>query len=179
MDTGSMDYTLASGRAVLTRTPATLTVLLTGLPEEWTSSNEGPTTWSPYQVVGHLAYIEESDWMDRTVTILAEGGPHAFEPVDREAGFERFEHWTLTKLLDHFASVRAANLVQLDALVSVNDLERAGIHPTFGDVTLRQLLASWVVHDFNHLSQIVKTMAKQYTEAVGPWREFLPVLDAR
>jgi hypothetical protein len=173
-----MDFSLERSSAVLIRTPETLRRLLLDMPDEWTMSDEGPGTWSPYQVVGHMAHIEETDWMDRTITMLAESEPRTFEPVDREAGFARFEGWSMTELLDHFAELRTANLVQLTALVSINDLERVGIHPTFGEVTLRQLLASWVVHDLNHLDQIVKTMAKQYREAVGPWRAFLPIIDA-
>jgi hypothetical protein len=176
-DDGDVDFSLERGKAVLVRTPATLRDLLLGLPEEWTESNEGPGTWSPYQVVGHMAHIEESDWMDRTIKILAEGEPRVLEPVDREAGFARFDGWSLAKILDHFGATRALNLEQLDSLVSVNDMGRIGLHPDFGEVTLGQLLAAWVVHDLNHLDQIVKTMAKQYREAVGPWREFLPVVD--
>lgn len=174
-----MDFTLELGKAVLYRSPASLRALLSGLPEEWTTSNEGPDTWSPYQVVAHLAHIEECDWMDRTVKMLEEGGPRVLAPVDRDAGFTRFEGWALTDLLEHFATIRASNLVQLETLVTNDDLERSGTHPTFGDVTLRQLLATWVVHDFNHLNQIVKTMAKQFTGAIGPWREFLPIIDAQ
>ncbi len=177
-DDGPMEFSLSSATPILSRTPGTLRALLLGLPEEWTSCDEGPDTWSPYQVLGHLTYIEESDWMDRTVKILAEREPVAFEPVDREAGFVRFEGWSLVDLLARFDTVRTANLEQLASLVSLDDLDRIGIHPTFGAVTLRQLLASWVVHDLNHLDQIVKTMAKQYRIAVGPWREFLPVIDA-
>ena len=175
---GDVDYSLERGRPVLVRTPRTLSALLLGLPQEWTASNEGPDTWSPYQVVGHMTHIEECDWMDRTVKILAEGGPHALEPVDREAGFARFEGWTLSQLVERFAAVRTSNLEQLDALVSTGDLGRVGIHPDFGEITLSQLLATWVVHDLNHLGQIVKTMSKQYLEAIGPWRVFLPIVDA-
>jgi len=166
------------GRAVLVRTPGTLRALLSGMPEAWTMSDEGPNTWSPYQVVGHLTHIEESDWMDRTIVILAQREPRTFEPVDREAGFTKFAGWSMDKLLDRFESVRSSNLRQLDALVSVNDLELRGVHPVFGEVPLSQLLATWAVHDFNHLNQIVKTMAKQYSEAIGPWRSLLPVVDA-
>jgi len=177
-DDGDVDFSLEGGKAVLVRTPATLNALLLGLPVEWTTPNEGPGTWSPYQVVGHMTHIEECDWMDRTIKILAEGVPPALEPVDRDAGFARFGGWSLEKILDHFGAVRTVNLEQLDSLVSVNDLARRGIHPDFGEVTLSQLLATWVVHDLNHLDQIVKTMGKQYREAIGPWRAFLPVVDA-
>jgi hypothetical protein len=177
-DDVDVDFTLESGTALLTRTPASLKALLSGLPEEWTTSDEGPGTWSPYQVVGHLTHIEECDWMDRTTGILAEGGPHPFEPVDREAGFSRFVGWSMAELLEHFGAVRASNLEQLTTLVSVDDLGRIGLHPTFGEVTLSQLLAAWVVHDLNHLDQIAKTMGKQYRGAVGPWRAFLPIVDA-
>jgi hypothetical protein len=176
-DDGDVDFSLELSKTVLVRTPATLKELLSGLPDEWTTSNEGPDTWSPYQVVGHMAHIEDCDWMDRTTKILAEDAP-LLEPVDREAGFARFDGWSLEKILEHFATTRTANLEQLDSLVSVNDLERVGIHPDFGDVTLSQLLATWTVHDLNHVDQIAKTMSKQYREAVGPWRAFLPIVDA-
>jgi hypothetical protein len=173
-----VDFSLPRAKAVLTRTPATLSDLLDGLPEEWTASNEGPDTWSPYQTLCHMTYLEESDWIDRTMTILADGGPRHFEPVDRVAGFSRFDGWTLADLLDHFREVRTANLDALERAVSDEDLARTGLHPDFGLVTLAQLLATWVVHDLNHLDQIAKTMAKQFTEAVGPWRVFLPIIDA-
>jgi DinB superfamily len=173
-----MDFSLELGTEVLRRTPAVLQALLVGLSDDWTGGNEGPDTWSPYQVVGHLTYVEECDWIDRTRVILDHGTGRAFEPVDREAGFTQFAGWKLSDLLDRFASVRISNLEALDALVEVGDLGRRGVHSTFGGVTVSQLLATWVVHDLNHLGQTVKTMAKQYREAVGPWREFLPIIDA-
>ena len=173
-----MEYTLSSGKAVLRRTPAVLRELVVQLPDEWMTCDEGADTWSPYQVLGHLAHIEESDWMDRTERIMHEGPDCVLEPVDREAGYARFAGWSAARVIDHFSTVRASNLERLDALVTVDDLGRQGVHPTFGSVTLGQLLATWVVHDLNHLHQIVKTMAKQYGDAVGPWRSFLPIIDA-
>jgi hypothetical protein len=173
-----MDFSLEAGKEVLRATPETLRALLSDLSDGWTAGDEGPDTWSPYQVVGHLTYIEECDWIDRTKVILEHGTDRVFDPVDREAGFTRFKGWTLSDLLDRFSTVRTTNLASLDALVGVGDLERRGIHPTFGEVTLGELLATWVAHDLNHLGQIVKTLAKQYTQAVGPWREFLPIIDA-
>ncbi len=141
-------------------------------------SDEGSGTWSPYQVVGHMTHIEEVDWIDRTELILDQSASRIFEPVDREAGFTRFEGWSLNNLLDHFAMHRSLNLERLEVLVSTKDLELCAEHPTFGEVTLRQLLSAWTVHDLNHLDQIVKTMAKQYKDAIGPWRSFLPIVDA-
>ncbi len=173
-----MDFTLERGKEVLRRTPDVLRALLAGLSDEWIAGREGPGAWSPYQVVGHLTHIEEADWIDRTRVILAHGSERIFEPVDREAGFTRFEGWALGELLDRFATVRASNLQTLDALVTAEDLGHRGRHPTFGEVTLGQLLATWVVHDLNHLGQIVKTMAKQHGGSVGPWRALLPIIDA-
>jgi hypothetical protein len=152
--------------------------MLSDLSEDWITGDEGPDTWSPYQAVGHLTHIEECDWIDRTKAILEHGTERVFEPIDREAGFTRFKDWKLSDLLSRFASVRTSNLEALDRLVEGEDLGRRGVHPDFGEVTLDQLLATWVVHDLNHLGQIVKTMAKQYTQAVGPWRAFLPIIDA-
>jgi uncharacterized damage-inducible protein DinB len=173
-----VDFSLELGKEVLRRTPESLHAMLSGLSDDWISGDEGPDTWSPYQVVGHLTHIEECDWIDRTRVILEHGTGRAFEPVDREAGFTRFKGWKLGDLLARFASVRASNLETLDAMVGSEDLERRGVHPDFGQVTLGQLLATWVVHDLNHTGQIVKTMAKQYGQAVGPWREFLAIVDA-
>ncbi|HJP65723.1 MAG TPA: DinB family protein [Actinomycetota bacterium] len=173
-----MEFSLVAGEEVLRRTPAALESFLSGLSDDWLDRSEAPDAWTPWQVVGHLTHIEEVDWIDRTRIILEHGTDRAFEPVDREAGFVRFKGWPLAELLQRFASVRTANLQTLYELVGAEDLARRGVHPAFGEVTLGQLLSTWVVHDLNHLGQIVKTMAKLYGEAVGPWREFLPIVDA-
>jgi DinB superfamily len=173
-----MDFSIELGTEVLRQTPDVLRAMLSGLSVGWTTGDEGPDTWSPYQVVGHLTFVDESDWIDRTHVILKYGTERVFDPVDREAGFTRFRGWSLTDLLDRFATVRTSNLQTLKDLIEIEDLGRRGVHPSFGEVTISQLLATWVVHDLNHLGQIVKTMAKQYSQAIGPWREFLPIIDA-
>jgi hypothetical protein len=173
-----LNFSLELAKEVLRGTPEGLRAMLSDLSEHWITGDEGPDTWSPYQAEGHLTHIEEYDWIDRTKAILEHGTERVFEPIDREAGFTRFKDWKLSDLLSRFASVRTSNLEALDRLVEGEDLGRRGVHPDFGEVTLDQLLATWVVHDLNHLGQIVKTMAKQYTQAVGPWRAFLPIIDA-
>src|SRR4051794_32808111 len=172
-----MEFSLDSGQHVLRRTPGVLRALMRDLPDEWLHAREAADAWSPYQVCGHLLHVEECDWIDRTRVILEHGTSRVFEPVDREAGFEKFRDWSVGDLLDRFSSARRSSLTELAALLGPGDVERRGLHPTFGEVTLAQLLATWAVHDLNHLNQIVKTMAKEYTDAVGPWRAFLPVLD--
>lgn len=172
-----MQFSVESAREVLRATPNTLRAMLAELPDEWLHSREAPDAWSPYQVCGHMLHIEESDWIDRTHVILEHGTSKEFEPVDREAGFARFDGWSIDEILTRFAEVRRTNLDELSTLLKDGDLGQRGRHPTFGEVTLSQLLATWTVHDLNHINQIVKTMAKNYTAAVGPWRAFLPVLD--
>lgn len=172
-----MDYSLALSTELLGRTPEALPALLGGLSEPWLTGTEGPGTWSPYQVVAHLAHIEETDWIDRVQVFLARDSARPFRPVDREAGFEKFSGWPLANLLDRFATLRHSNLSTLHAAVGPGDLGLQAVHPAFGPVTLQQLLATWVVHDMNHLGQIAKALAKQYREAVGPWRAFLPILE--
>jgi len=173
-----MEYSLELASPVLRQTPLVLKAMLADLPDEWTDTSEGSDAWTPREVVGHLAYVEESDWIDRTRMILEQGLSGVFEPIDREAGFERFADAGLSDLLEHFAMVRNENLRALHSLVKPENLGDRGAHPDFGEVRLEELLAAWVVHDLNHVGQILKTMAKQYAVAVGPWREYLPIIDA-
>jgi uncharacterized damage-inducible protein DinB len=172
-----MKFDLEEGIAVLERTPQVLRLLLSALPEVWTASNEGEATWSPYDVVGHLIHGERTDWIPRARIILAQGPSRRFEPFDRFAQFEESRGKSLDALLDELAALRSANLDTLRGLPLDDDtLALEGEHPTFGAVTLSQLLATWVAHDLNHIGQIARVMARQYGEAVGPWKEFLPIL---
>lgn len=162
---------------ILTRTPATLDALLRGLPEGWTGSDEGGNTWSPFDVVGHLINGERTDWMVRTKIILEHGEERAFHTFDRFAQFSASEGKTLENLLDEFAELRRENLRELAMLRLTNaDLERRGRHPALGVVTLRQLLATWVAHDLDHLVQIARVLGRQYADEVGPWRAYLRII---
>ena len=173
-----MNFDLPAGIAVLERTPHTLRAMLDGLPPTWTDATEGPETWSPYDIVGHLIHGERTDWIPRAQVILAQGPQRRFTPFDRTAQFRESEGKSLTDLLDELARLRTANLATL-ATWHLTDTQLAlqGEHPEFGPVTLRQLLATWVAHDLGHVAQTARVMAKQYREAVGPWRVYLPVLD--
>lgn len=175
-----MRFQLREAADILGRTPATLRALLTGVAEPWARGTEGPETFSPFDVVGHLVDGEETDWIPRARIIRAGGPDPHFEPYDRFRHRERNVGRTLESLLDEFGRLRDENLRVLHSwqLTDV-DLERTGIHPTFGRVTMRQLLASWVVHDLGHVAQVARVMAKQYRDAVGPWVAFLPVLSDR
>lgn len=165
---------------VLSRTPATLRALLGGLSDPWIRGNEGPDTFSPFDNVGHLIDGEETDWMPRARIILARGPDPRFEPYDRFRHRERNRGRPLPLLLDEFERLRAANLNELRSWVlGPAELALTGIHPTFGRVTLAQLLAAWVAHDLGHIAQISRVMAKQYRAEVGPWVAFLPVLTDR
>jgi hypothetical protein len=172
------DFELAAGVAVLERTPRTLRAMLDGLPEVWTDATEGPDTWSPYVIVGHLIHGDRTDWIPRAQIILAQGANRRFTPYDRFAQFRESQGKSLAQLLEEFADVRAENLATLAAWrLTEPQLDLEGEHPDFGPVALRQLLATWVAHDLGHVAQVARVMAKQYREAVGPWRAYLPVLD--
>ena len=163
--------------AVLTRTPATFDALLRGLPEQWTTATEGPGTWSPYAVIGHLIHGEKTDWLPRVMVILEHGPDHPFESFDRDAQFRDSEGKPMSSLLDEFAERRADNLVQLRALdFQPAQLELVGTHPALGRVTLRQLVATWTAHDLAHILQVSRVMAKRYKQEVGPWAEYLSVM---
>ncbi len=172
-----MDFSLDAGLEVLARTPATLRTMLAGLSSPWISGTEGPETWSPQEIVGHLIHGEETDWIPRARIILTEADSRPFERFDRSAQGRRFTDWSLGRLLDRFSELRAGNLATLKGWrLSPQQLALRGRHPDLGPVTLSQLLATWVVHDLGHVAQIARVMAKQYTAAVGPWTAYLPVL---
>lgn len=175
-----MNFDLESAKHILARTPGALDSLLRDLPDEWTRQNEGPNTWSPFDVVGHLIHGERTDWIPRARIILEEGPDETFEPFDRFAQFEASKGKTLNQLLDEFAALRKRNLATLDDLQLTDDrLRLRGRHPEFGVVTMRQLLSTWAVHDLGHIGQIVRAMAKGYTSEVGPWAAYLPILGNR
>jgi hypothetical protein len=173
-----MSFDVNHGIAVLERTPAVFRVLLADLPDAWIVSNEGPDTFSPFDNLGHLIHGERADWMPRARIILARGVNRTFEPYDRFAQVRESAGKSLAQLLDEFATLRAQNLVTLrEWHLTDEQLALVGEHPALGAVTLRQLLATWVAHDLGHLAQTSRVMAKQYRDAVGPWRAYLPVMD--
>ena len=162
---------------MLERTPAAIDALLRGLPTSWIDAHEGGETWSPYDVVGHLIHGDRTDWLPRARVILEHGDARPFEAFDRFAQFAASEGRTLESLLDEFAAVRRESLRELAALgLTGGDLDRPGRHPSLGAVTLRQLLATWVAHDLDHLSQIARVLARQYSEEVGPWKAYLRII---
>ena len=172
-----MEFDLNLSLDVLRRTPATLERLLDGAAEPWIRGVEGPDTFSPFDVVGHLIDGEETDWIERAQIILAGGPDPRFNPYDRFRHRARNVNRSLKSLLDEFSRLRAANLELLQSWkLTSAQLDLPGVHPRLGPVTLRQLLAAWVVHDLGHIAQVVRVMAKQYRVAVGPWVQFLPVL---
>jgi hypothetical protein len=173
-----MEFDLEKGVAVLERTPRALRVMLDGLAPEWTDATEGPETWSPYVIVGHLIHGERTDWIPRARIILSQGASRRFTTFDRFAQLRESQGKSLAELLDEFARLRAGNLATLGGWrLTEAQLDLDGEHPEFGAVTLRQLLATWVAHDLGHVAQMGRVMAKQYREAVGPWRAYLPILD--
>jgi hypothetical protein len=175
-----MKFSMDNAVPVLRATPDVLRAWLADLPDTWTQSNEGPETWNAVDIVGHLIHGERTDWMPRLELILAHGDSRAFTPFDLFAQFRESQGQNLPELLDTFAELRRSNLARLESLrLAAADFGRAGLHPELGPVTLGQLLATWVVHDLNHLAQIARVMGRQYTEAVGPWVEYLPMLWTR
>jgi hypothetical protein len=173
-----MPLDLEQTKALLRRTSDVLDALLRGLPDRWVHENEGPDTWSSFDVVGHLIEAEETNWIPRARHLIAHGETAAFPPFDRFGFAEKAEGRSMADMLDTFRKARARSLQALDAMqLGPGDLGRTGKHPDFGRVTLGQLLATWAVHDLNHLGQIVDVLARQHTEAVGPWRAFLGILE--
>ncbi len=173
-----MEFQLDQAKEILRRTPATLNALLADLPNDWVLSNEGPETWSPYDVIGHLIEGEETDWIPRARIILEQGETRPFDKFDRFAMFQKSMGKSLLELLAQFEQLRGESLRQLDEMKLTPELlQKRGTHPALGVVTLSQLLSAWVVHDLGHIRQIVRVMAKQYREAIGPWTEYLTIVN--
>jgi hypothetical protein len=162
---------------LLGRMPAALDALLRGLPDAWAQANEGPDTWNASDVVGHLIHTDRTNWVPRAKHVLQHGETRPFDAFDRFGHQAAPPGQTLAQRLDEFATVRRDSLRELAALgLSRQDLDRRAQHPALGIVTLRQLLASWVTHDLDHLFQVTRVLARQYTEEVGPWREYLRIV---
>jgi len=174
-----MKFDLEKSLEILERTPDVLISMLQGISSDWTSVNEGGESWSVYDIIGHLIHGEKTDWVPRTDIILSEETDKNFTPFDRFAQFEDSRGKTLGRLLQEFKMLRERNIEQLRSKnITGEDLAQTGIHPAFGEVTLKQLLSTWVVHDLNHIAQICRVMANQYKEEVGPWTVYLKILQS-
>jgi hypothetical protein len=173
-----MSFDFAETLDLLERTPAVVDSLLRGTSPAWHTADEGPGTWSAFDVVGHFIHGEETDWVPRARIILEHGDARPFEPFDRFAQLTRFAGWPLPRLLDRFAELRRENLETVRGWqLTEAQLALPGRHPELGPVTLRQLLATWAVHDLNHVAQIARVLAKRSTDEVGPWRAYLSILN--
>ena len=173
-----MLFNIDESLEILERTSLVLITLLNNLDEKWTSNNEGENTWSPYDVIGHLIHAEKTDWIPRMMIILDEDDNKNFVPFDRFAQFEESRGKSLAELLDEFKKRRRESLIKLKSTILNEELlEKHGIHPEFGEVTLKQLLATWVVHDLAHLCQITRVMAKQYGQEIGPWVKYFSIFN--
>lgn len=173
-----MEFELNKAISILERTPTALKTLLEGLSSDWTVSNEGENTWSPYDIIGHFIHGELTDWIPRAKIILSNSSDKKFELFDRFAQEQNSVGKTMDDLLNEFEELRTNNLrILKDMNLSESDLSKEGIHPEFGTVTLRQLLSTWTVHDLGHIAQLSRVMAKQYKQEVGPWSQYLRILD--
>ncbi len=173
-----MRFDLKHSLAILERTPDTVQAMLSELPEAWTLCDEGDNAWSPFITVAHLVHQEEVNWLPRAKIIVEHGETLPFTSFEQSDMFDVAKGKTLSILLDEFSALRAKSLTTLHQMnLAPEDLSRRGHHPMWGTVALGQLLAAWTVHDLNHIHQIVKTMARQYTDEVGAWRQYLRILD--
>lgn len=173
-----MEFALEDAIPMLAATPGTLKAWLGGLPEDWTASAGDEGVWQPFDIVGHLIHADQTDWIPRAKVILAQGEDRNFPPFDRYGQFEKTKGKTLAELLEEFAVIRKECIDELNSWDLTRDqLELKGVHPEFGEVTLGELLSTWVVHDLTHIRQIATAMAKRYETAVGPWKSYLSILN--
>lgn len=172
-----MEFNLDQSISILSKTPKLIRDLLSNIPEEWALNNEGEGSWSPYDIIGHFIHGEKTDWIPRSRIILGEQEDKSFVPFDRFAQEEESKGKSLEKLLDEFENLRQENIESLKGFhLNEELLNKTGIHPEFGEVNLRQLLATWTIHDLVHINQMTRVMAKNYTQAIGPWRNYMKLL---
>lgn len=173
-----MSFSITKSIAILERTPNVLSSMLKNIPNDWVSCNEGPETWSAFDVIGHLIHGEKTDWMRRTKIILSDKTDKSFEAFDRFAQFKTKRGKSINDLIIEFARLRETNLEELKTLqINESDLKKTGNHPAFGPVSLKQLLATWVAHDLSHIAQISRVMAKHYREDIGPFIQYLRIMN--
>ncbi|HYJ38021.1 MAG TPA: DinB family protein [Chitinophagaceae bacterium] len=172
-----MKFLIMEGLSILERTPMIVSLLVKNLPDSWIFQNEGGETWNVFDVIGHYIHGEKTDWIPRMQIILGEGDKH-FVPFDRFAQFKDSKGKTLDELLEEFARLRKENVIKLrNAQLDEAALSKKATHPELGEVSLSELLASWVVHDLTHICQIARVMAKQYEATVGPWKAYMGILN--
>lgn len=172
-----MDFDFDQTVEILRSTPVIVRALVGGKSEAWVRGDYGANTFSPLDVVAHLIHGERTDWIPRARIILEEGTDRPFDPFDPTAAYDESMGDTIDELLGVFEALRAENVVALESVApSAEQLDRQGTHPEFGTVTLRQLLATWTVHDLHHIAQICKALSHQYHTVVGPWAEYLSIL---
>ena len=175
-----MKFSIEKSLEILERTPVVIKKMLDGLNDEWIYANEGDNTWSAFDVMGHLIEGEKSDWIPRMQIILSDSPEKKFEPFDRFKQFEESKGKNISQLIAEFKRLRQKNIKILkDAKIDKAALARKGIHPGLGEVTLQQLLATWVTHDLAHLLQISRVMVKQYREEIGPWEAYFSVFGGK
>ena len=173
-----MDFNLNHSVLILEKTPEVINAMLQNIPEPWAYNNEGKDTWSPFDIIGHLVHGEHTDWIPRAKIILSDQAQKNFEPFDRFAQFENSKNKSLETVLQEFQQLRKLNIEQLKAFhLTEEQLQLTGNHPELGTVTLQQLLATWVVHDLSHIHQITRVLAKNYTDQVGPWVQYISIID--
>jgi len=173
-----MTFNIQEAISLLEKTPVTLQSMLDGLSTQWTNANEGEDSWSAYDVVGHLVHGEQTDWMPRLEKVLAEGPIKTFDPYDRFAQLKASKGKSIEQLLATFALLRKENLKNLRAKNLTEDhLTKPAIHPSLGKIELKQMLSAWVVHDLGHIVQIARVLAKQYKDEIGPWTQYLTVVN--
>ncbi|MBM7619749.1 hypothetical protein JOC95_001601 [Bacillus tianshenii] len=172
-----MNFNLKEAMEILERTPKTLEAMLSGLTSDWLHSNEGEGTWNASEVVDHLIECEKTNWIPRMESILNDQERKHFPPFDRFSHLNGQESKTIEQALQEFASLREHNVTKLKKRITCDQLlDLTGIHPEFGEVKMRELLSTWVVHDLTHINQIVRVMAKRYQTDVGPWKAYLSIL---
>jgi uncharacterized damage-inducible protein DinB len=173
-----MIFSLIKSLEVLQNTPGVIASLTNNLSEEWLTMNEGYGTWTVKEVVSHLIVCEQTNWLVRAKIILSNQNVKEFSPIDMTTHFEVAQNNSVESLVRQFKQLREDGLRDILSLdLQESDFLKTANHSLLGEVSLKQLVSTWVAHDLTHISQITRIIAKQYKDELGPFIEFMKRLD--
>jgi hypothetical protein len=145
-----MNETLESLRSFAAR----LAAATAGIAEADLRRLERDGGWSVLDVVSHLGDLELV-YAVRMRDLLAGSGERTLQPLAQDEWVQHVHRREepLAELLEEFRFHRRMNLALIERL-SPAELDRTGVHPQYGALSIRDVAGRLLRHDAKHLGQI-------------------------